>query len=86
MPRFGYPKLRNAWSSRCRRNKLDELLKLCQSEDVQVAVIGEFTDDRRLKLFYKGHQVADLAMKFLHGGIPAMAIESRNETAEISRT
>ena len=56
--------------------KLDELLKLCQSEDVQVAVIGEFTDDRRLKIFYKGHQVADLAMKFLHEGIPQWQLKA----------
>ena len=56
--------------------KLDELLKLCQSEDVQAAVIGEFTDDRRLKIFYKGHQVADLAMKFLHEGIPQWQLKA----------
>ena len=56
--------------------KIDELLKLCQSEDVQVAVIGEFTDDRRLKIFYKGHQVADLAMKFLHEGIPQWQLKA----------
>jgi phosphoribosylformylglycinamidine synthase len=49
---------------------LDEMLKLCASEDVQVAVIGEFTDDKHLNLFYKGHRVADLDMKFLHQGIP----------------
>jgi len=34
--------------------KIDELLKLCESEDVQVAVIGEFTNDRRLNISYKG--------------------------------
>ena len=56
--------------------KLDELLKLCQSEDVQAAVIGEFTDDRRLKIFYKGHQVANLAMKFLHVGIPQWQLKA----------
>ena len=50
--------------------KLDELLKLCKSEDVQAAVIGEFTNDQQLQLFYQGHQVADLSMKFLHHGIP----------------
>jgi len=43
--------------------KIDELLALCQSEDVQTTVIGEFTDDKKLNLFYKGHRVADLSMK-----------------------
>jgi phosphoribosylformylglycinamidine synthase len=49
---------------------LDEMLQLCESEDVQAAVIGEFTDDKHLNLFYKGRRVADLDMKFLHHGIP----------------
>jgi phosphoribosylformylglycinamidine synthase subunit PurSL len=56
--------------------KIDELLKLCESEDVQVAVIGEFTNDHRLSLFYKGHQVADLTMQFLHDGIPQWQLKA----------
>jgi phosphoribosylformylglycinamidine synthase len=55
---------------------LDEVLKLCNSEDVQVAVIGEFTDDKKLNLFYKGHRVADLAMNFLHEGIPQWQLKA----------
>ena len=55
---------------------LDEMLKLCESEDVQVAVIGEFTDDKHLNLFYKGHRVADLDMKFLHQGIPQWQLQA----------
>jgi phosphoribosylformylglycinamidine synthase len=55
---------------------LDEMLKLCASEDVQVAVIGEFTDDKHLNLFYKGHRVADLDMKFLHQGIPQWQLQA----------
>ena len=56
--------------------KIDELLALCQSEDVQATVIGEFTDDKKLNLFYKGHQVADLDMKFLHQGIPQWQLKA----------
>ena len=55
---------------------LDEMLKLCASEDVQAAVIGEFTDDKHLNLFYKGHRVADLDMKFLHQGIPQWQLQA----------
>jgi phosphoribosylformylglycinamidine synthase len=55
---------------------LDELLKLCDSEDVQASVIGEFTDDKRLNLFYKGHRVADLEMEFLHNGIPQWQLKA----------
>ena len=49
---------------------IDELLKLFAGEDVEAAVIGEFTDDRRLRLFYGGKQVGDLSMDFLHEGRP----------------
>ncbi len=62
--------------------KIDELLKLCASEDVQAAVIGEFTDDHQLKLFYQGHQVADLSMKFLHEGIPQWQLKAILEQPE----
>jgi phosphoribosylformylglycinamidine synthase len=56
--------------------KIAELLSLCASEDVQTTVIGEFTDDKKLNLFYKGHRVADLDMKFLHEGIPQWQLKA----------
>jgi len=49
---------------------IEELLKLFAAEDVEAAVIGEFTDDKRLRLFYRGRQVGDLTMDFLHEGRP----------------
>ena len=49
---------------------IEELLSLCGSEDVEATVIGEFTDDRRLRLFYDGNLVGDLDMEFLHEGLP----------------
>jgi len=52
--------------------KAGELLALFAGEDVEATVIGEFTDDRRLKLFYDGEAVCDLQMEFLHGGIPQL--------------
>jgi phosphoribosylformylglycinamidine synthase len=55
---------------------IDEVLKLCESEDVQAAVIGEFTGDKHLNLFYQGHRVADLDMKFLHEGIPQWQLKA----------
>jgi phosphoribosylformylglycinamidine synthase len=50
--------------------KVDELLALFASEDVEATVIGEFTDTRRLRLRYEGHLIADLDMEFLHRGVP----------------
>jgi phosphoribosylformylglycinamidine synthase len=39
-------------------------------ENVEATVIGEFTDTKRLELFYKGNRVCDLDMGFLHDGLP----------------
>src|SRR3989338_3595553 len=64
-----------------RENK-DALLKLFADEDVEATVIGEFTNSKRLELFYgmgkykalsqplscQGNLVCDLEMKFLHAG------------------
>jgi len=41
---------------------IEEFLKLFASEDVEATVIGEFTSDRRLQLFYQRSLVADLGM------------------------
>ena len=50
--------------------KLDELLALFASEDVEATVIGAFTGTGRLRLRYEGNLVGDLDMNFLHNGVP----------------
>jgi phosphoribosylformylglycinamidine synthase len=55
---------------------IEELLSLFGSEDVEAAVIGEFTHDRRLQLFYYGNPVGDLSMEFLHQGRPQAVREA----------
>ncbi len=47
-----------------------ELLDLCEKAQLEASVIGEFTDDKRLKLFYQDKLVCDLPMEFLHQGRP----------------
>jgi phosphoribosylformylglycinamidine synthase len=49
---------------------VDDLVSLFESEGVEATVIGEFTDTRRLELFYEGNLVANLDMEFLHKGLP----------------
>jgi len=48
----------------------EELISLFASEDVEATVIGKFTSDKRLKLFYEDNLVCDLDMEFLHHGLP----------------
>ena len=52
----------------------DELLTLFANEGTEATIIGEFTDDRRLQLFYQGNLVADLDMEFLHRGRPQLEL------------
>ncbi|MCM8797861.1 MAG: phosphoribosylformylglycinamidine synthase subunit PurL [Candidatus Omnitrophica bacterium] len=49
---------------------LDRLLEIFEQENVEASVIGEFTNDKHLRLFYTGNLVCDLEMEFLHHGLP----------------
>ncbi len=51
---------------------VEELLQIFADEGAEATVIGEFTDDRRLHLYFNDHTVCDLEMGFLHGGRPEM--------------
>jgi phosphoribosylformylglycinamidine synthase II len=53
-------------------DKIDELLKLFRDNAVDATVIGEYTDTKRLELYYEGTLVADLDMAFLHDGLPQL--------------
>ncbi len=55
--------------------KINEFLKLCAGENVEAAVIGEF-GGKRLRLFYRGRQVADLGLDFVHNGLPQITKEA----------
>ncbi len=46
------------------------LEKLAASEDVLACVLGEFTDTRRLELYFQGELLGDLGVEFLHEGVP----------------
>ncbi len=56
--------------------KLPQLLDLCAAENTEASIIGEFTDTKKLELFYEGHQVCDLEMDFLHNGTPQVEREA----------
>ncbi len=51
-------------------NKSDELLKIFADEDVEATIIGEFSNDAKLRLFYDGATVAEMDMEFVHDGLP----------------
>jgi len=49
---------------------LTAIKKIFDDENVESTVIGRFTDDKKLILRYKGQQVAEIDMGFLHDGVP----------------
>ncbi len=69
------------------KEKIDKLIDVFERENVEATVIGEFTDDKRLKLYYKNSLVCDLDMQFLHEGSPqiekkaAFSIQRHKEPA-----
>ncbi|OQZ03804.1 MAG: phosphoribosylformylglycinamidine synthase II [Candidatus Brocadia sp. UTAMX1] len=52
--------------------KEKDLLELFKSENVEATVIGRFTQDKVLRLFYNAHLVGEIEMDFLHKGIPRL--------------
>ena len=54
----------------------DELLELFAGENTEATVIGEFTDDKKLSLFYNDNLVCELEMEFLHEGLPQRELEA----------
>lgn len=50
--------------------KIDRLMQVFSAEDVEATVIGKFTGDKTLRLYYEGNLVCELDMEFLHGGLP----------------
>lgn len=57
----------------------DRLEEICRGEGVEVTSIGAFTDDKKLSLYYKGQQVCDLDMDFLHEGRPQLELKATHK-------
>ncbi|MBU1895220.1 MAG: phosphoribosylformylglycinamidine synthase, partial [Candidatus Omnitrophica bacterium] len=53
-----------------KEEKLQALMDVFNSENVSATVIGKFTDDKKLSLYYDNNCVADLDMEFIHNGVP----------------
>jgi len=56
--------------------RMDELNELARKHDVEITVVGKFTDSEKFHVLYDGKTVAYLNMKFLHGGVPQMKLKA----------
>lgn len=51
-------------------DKLDILKKICEIEECQMYVIGRFSNDKKLRVYFRGECIVELDMAFLHQGLP----------------
>ncbi|MDK2795490.1 MAG: phosphoribosylformylglycinamidine synthase subunit PurL [Archaeoglobaceae archaeon] len=49
--------------------KVDEVLYVFQKWDIPASVIGKTTDDRILRIFYKGHKIYEIDIEFIVGAV-----------------
>ncbi len=50
--------------------RIETFMALFAAEEVEASIIGQFTNDRVLRVRYEGHMVGELGMEFLHHGLP----------------
>jgi len=71
------------------KENIDSLIDVFNKENVEATVIGEFTDTKKLELYYKDNLVCNLDMQFLHKGLPelvkkAVYIQPKHREPKIS--
>ena len=60
--------------------KIDEFKALAAKRDVEVSVMGEFTDSGKFHMLYNGKTVACIDLEFMHAGLPKMQLKARWES------
>lgn len=58
------------------QSNLKKFQMICEEEEVELSVMGEFKNDKMLSLFYQDEKVGDLDLNFLHNGMPPMQKEA----------
>lgn len=66
------------------KNNIEKIRKMFEDEDVEVTILGEFKATGKLHLFYEKELVGELDMKFLHNGVPKLALKAKWEEKQKS--
>ncbi|MGB9720647.1 MAG: phosphoribosylformylglycinamidine synthase subunit PurL [bacterium] len=64
------------------RRYIKKVVDIFRSEGVEATVIGEFTGNKRLLLYYKNQKVCDIDMNFLHNGLPMPEKKARRRKTD----
>lgn len=59
-----------------KRENLEALETLAKKHDVELTVVGKFTNSGKFQVSFKGETVAYLDMHFLHDGVPQMKLSA----------
>lgn len=63
-------------------DEIDRLLDLAKRHDVELSVIGKFTDSGKFHTIYEGRTVTYLDMDLVHNGVPQMKLDAKWVTPE----
>ena len=58
------------------KENLVRLEEICKGQDVELTMLGEFTNTGRLELLYQDKRVGELDLEFLHEGIPRKKLKA----------
>jgi len=59
------------------KENFEKLKQLCDIEGTNATIIGEFTNTKKLELFYENELVGELGMEFLHQGVPQKELTAK---------
>lgn len=66
------------------KKNLKKLILICKKYNVEASVMGNFTSDKKLKVYYGKKLVADLSMQFLHNGLPQRTMVAKKFDIKLS--
>ena len=58
------------------KENIDEFIALAKERDVEVTILGEFTNDGKFHMTYGDETVALLDIEFMHSGLPRMHLKA----------
>jgi len=72
------------------KENFKKLKEICEIEGTEATIIGEFTNTKKLELFFENKLIGELEMEFLHQGVPCKFLKAewntKEENQEINET
>lgn len=66
------------------KKDLKKLLTICKKYNVEASLLGFFTGNKRLEVYYGKKKVCDLSMNFLHHGLPQRIMVGKKFDVKLS--